>query len=134
LAIVMLGGWIAEWIAMRALARPRRTLETREIGAGWARAPYILLHAVLELVPIVVFALAAFAILGVIAPTRTASLVTLALINAILIGRAVALVAWAALAPTAPRLRLLPLSDETANYVYIWVRRLANVSIYGYFI
>src|SRR5689334_17736977 len=42
---VLLAGWIAEWIAVRLLARARRSLETREIGAGWARIPYTLLHA-----------------------------------------------------------------------------------------
>ncbi|HEX2117341.1 MAG TPA: mechanosensitive ion channel domain-containing protein [Alphaproteobacteria bacterium] len=131
---VLLGGWLAEWVALRLLGRARRTLETREIGRGWARAPFTLLHALVALVPILVFAIAAFAILGVIAPSRTASLVAVALINANLIARAIALVAWTVLAPTVPRLRLVPLGDENANYLYIWIRRLTNISIYGYFL
>lgn len=130
---VLAGGWIAEWIALRLLARARRTLETREIGSGWARVPYTLLHAVIALVPILVFAFAAFTVLGMIQPSRAASLVAAALINANLIARAVALVAWTVLAPSVPRLRLVPLSDENANYLYIWIRRLANITVYGFF-
>src|SRR3546814_2830533 len=36
--------------------------------------------------------------------------------------------------PNAASLRLIPAGDETANYIYVWVRRLANVSVYGFFI
>jgi small conductance mechanosensitive channel len=57
-----------------------------------------------------------------------------ALINANLIARAIALGAWMVLAPTVPRLRLVPLGDENANYLYIWIRRLTNIALYGYFI
>jgi small-conductance mechanosensitive channel len=133
-AAVLLGGWIAEWIAVRLLARARRTLEIREIGRGWARVPYTLLHMLIALVPILVFAFAAFTALGMVAPRRMTSLVAVALINANLIARAIALAAWTVLAPTVPRLRLVPLGDENANYLYIWIRRLTSISIYGYFI
>jgi small-conductance mechanosensitive channel len=133
LALVLLGGWIAEWLAAWALARARRRLETREIGEGWARAPYILLYALIALVPIVVFALAAFAILGAVSPSRTAALVATALINANLIARAINLAAATILAPPIGRLRLVALTDETANYLHIWARRLTNIAVYGYF-
>jgi small conductance mechanosensitive channel len=131
---VLLGGLVAEWIAVRLLARARRSLETREIGRGWARAPYTLLHLLIALVPILVFAFAAFTTLGMVAPRRVTSLVAVALINANLIARAIVLVAWTVLAPSVSRLRLVPLGDENANYLYIWIRRLTNIAIYGYFI
>jgi moderate conductance mechanosensitive channel len=133
LALILGGGWIAEWIAKWALAGPRRRLETREIGGGWARTPYILLHALIELVPIVVFAVVAFTILGAVSPTRTAALVATALIYANLIARAINLAAATVLAPQFGRFRLVPLTDETANYLYIWSRRLTNIAVYGYF-
>src|SRR5690349_721016 len=131
---VLFAGLIAEWIAVRLLARARRSLEMREIGRGWARVPLTLLHALIALVPILVFAFAAFTALGMVAPRRTTSLIAVALINANLIARAIALIAWTVLAPTVPGLRLVPFSDENANYLYIWVRRLTNISIYGYII
>lgn len=133
LALILAGGWIAEWLVIRALERARRRIETREIGEHWARTPYIVLYALIALAPIVVFALVAFAILGAISPTRTAALVATALINANLIARAINLAAATILAPPNGRLRLVPLSDETANYLYIWTRRLTNIAVYGYF-
>ena len=36
--------------------------------------------------------------------------------------------------PKAAGLRLLNVTDETANYIVIWVRRLTAVSVYGYFL
>ncbi len=35
--------------------------------------------------------------------------------------------------PAAPYLRLVPLSDETANYADIWMHRLTITPVYGYF-
>lgn len=133
LAIVLLCAMAAEWLAARALAGATHRLLTREIGQGWTRAPYIALHAVLTLVPILAFAFAAFATLGIAAPTQTANLVALALINANLIARVISLAAATILAPRAPRLRLTPLADETATYLYIWARRITNIAVYGYF-
>jgi small-conductance mechanosensitive channel len=129
----LLCGWIVEWIALRLLARPRRTLETRAVGHGWTRVPYTLLHALVELVPLLVFAFTAFTALGMLQPSRTASLVAVALINANLIARVITLLARTVLAPNVPGLRLVPFGDENANYLFIWIRRLANISIYGYF-
>lgn len=133
LAIVLVCALIVEWLATRAVAGATRRLVTREIGQGWARAPYIALHALLTLVPILAFALAAFLTLGIVGPTHTANLVAITLINANLIARVIALAAATILAPSAPRLRLAPLGDETANYLYIWARRLTNIAVYGYF-
>ncbi len=57
----------------------------------------------------------------------------LTLINASILARATIAVARAVLVPKAVELRLIGLSDETSTYLYIWVRRLTNVSVYGYF-
>jgi small conductance mechanosensitive channel len=36
-------------------------------------------------------------------------------------------------APGTPLLRPVPVSDETANYLYLWVRRLVRIFVYAYF-
>jgi small conductance mechanosensitive channel len=133
IGIVLFGAWLAEWITIRLLARTRRQLGTRPIGDGWARVPFILFHALLGLTTILVFAATAFGLLAVVAPSRTANVVVLALINANLIARAIRLLGWMVLSPRIQRLRLLPVDDETANYAFIWIRRLTNVTVYGYF-
>ena len=38
------------------------------------------------------------------------------------------------LAPKVTELRLFPLGDETANYLFVWVKRPANLAIYGFLI
>ncbi|MBI3451853.1 MAG: mechanosensitive ion channel [Rhodospirillales bacterium] len=133
LLLVLGGGWIAEWIAGFLLMRPTRRLEAQSVGDGWRRIPFVALHALLVLAPIVVFAAAAFGILALAAPSRTASLVALALINANLIARAIGLVAATIFAPRIPSLRLAPLADETAAYLFVWTRRLTNIVVYVYF-
>ena len=133
IGIVLFGAWLAEWITIRLLSRTRHQLEARSIGEGWARVPFILFHALLGLTTILIFAATAFGLLAIVAPSRTANVVVLALINANLIARAIRLLGWMILSPQIQRLRLLPVSDETAHYAYIWIRRLTNVTVYGYF-
>lgn len=131
---VLLAGWIAEYAAKVLLARARRWVETRHIAGRWARLPYAALFALLQAIPVLVFAVVAFGALTLSDPSRTAGLVALALINANLIARAVMLAVGALLVPQAASLRPLRLSDETAAYLYVWARRIASIAVYGYFI
>ena len=62
------------------------------------------------------------------------SLVALILINANVLSRIVAVAGRAVFAPEAGGLRLLPLSDESGNYGYIWLRRFTVGGVYGYFL
>ena len=59
--------------------------------------------------------------------------VAFTLVYAYVLLRAIGVAARAVLAPAVPALRLPPLGDESANYLFIWVRRLAGVSVIGYF-
>jgi small conductance mechanosensitive channel len=133
LAMVLIGAWVCEWIATRLLAPIHRRLEARQVAPGWQRVWPLSLYVLTDFVPIAVFAAAAFTALALAHETRVANLVILALINASLFARGVGLVSSAVLAPRNPGLRLLPVSDETAVYLQIWVRRLGNVAIFGYF-
>lgn len=131
---VLFAGWVAEWIVTWCLRRPQRFIESRQIKSPWMRIPFLFLLALVNLVPILVFAAAAFGVLTAIEPTRTARLVALALINANLIARFINLIAWTILCPRIPALRPVPLVDETAAYIYLWLRRIANLIVYGYFL
>jgi small conductance mechanosensitive channel len=59
-------------------------------------------------------------------------LVSIALINASVAARTIAVAMRVLLSPQASGLRLWPLDDETAHYWSLWVRRFANVGIYGF--
>ncbi len=66
-------------------------------------------------------------------PPYLARLAALAVINAIAVSRIILSFARLICAPNLAAMRLLPVTDETANYVYLWVRRLTYVTVYGYF-
>ena len=128
-------GWAAEYAAIRMLRGAHGWIE-RRAGArdGWARAPLTLLSAVVAAVPIAVFVAVAFGALTLSEPSRPTRLVTLALIDAHVLARAVLVAVGALLAPRTPALRLLRVGDETAAYLQIWVGRITGLAVYGYFL
>jgi small conductance mechanosensitive channel len=133
LAIVLGAALIAKWLAERLLARPRRAVESRGGDSLWVKIPMLGLRGIIEFLPIVAFYVVANAVLPLTDPRPATSLVALTIINANVIARAVRALAALVLCPAAPALRLPRMSDESANYAYIWVSRLTAVSVYGYF-
>jgi len=90
-------------------------------------------RTVLDLVPLAAYAAAAYATAPVVRPTPEVQILALTLVNAYLIVRGILAVARMALAPMVGSLRILPLSDMTANYLFIWIRRLVGLSVFGFF-
>jgi small conductance mechanosensitive channel len=134
LVLVLGAALIASWLADRLLARPRRMVETRAAESLWVKLPMLILRLLLELLPIAAFAAVAYVVLPLTDPRPATRLVALAVVNAIIVARAVRAIALVLLAPSAPQLRLPHLSDESAHYCYIWVSRLTAVTVYGYFL
>ncbi|MEE8623200.1 MAG: hypothetical protein V3T27_04860, partial [Alphaproteobacteria bacterium] len=133
LALVLVLGFFGQWVAYRLLSAARRRVEETESRTVFARAGLLFVRTVLDLVPLAVFAAVTYGTLSLAGPGATTRLVALALINANVLARAVLAVARLLIVPRAPGLRLLRLADESAHYVFIWVRRLTNVAVYGYF-
>ncbi len=133
-ALVLAGGLVAEFLLNRLLARPRRNLGERHRDGWLFRLFYLILGTLLEVLPIAAFAVVAFGLLPVMEPREVTRLVALALINAILLARIITLIGRMVLMPDRPRLRLLPMSDETADYLQVWVTRFTLVGVYGYFL
>ncbi len=131
--IVIAAGLVAEWIVKWILRRPRAALEVREAGR-LALIGFGILRFLMLIVPIAAFAGVAYGALSVVEPRFVTRIVAVTVINAHIIVRAVMIAARVLLAPTAPRLRLAKLDDQTAAYWFVWVRRLAIVVVYGYFI
>ena len=95
----------------------------------------MLARTILDLAPIAVFAAVAYGALTLIGPEAPGGrLAAIALINANVLARGVIAMARMLLAPRVAELRLFPIGDETANYLFVWVRRLANLTIYGFFV
>lgn len=134
LAGVIVAGFLAVAAAERLLRGPRGALERQAPRRFLARVPLLLGRMVIEAVPIVAFALAGYGMLSITDPPRVSRLAALLVINAHILIGLVLVAARTLLAPEAPGLRLPPVADETAHYLYIWVRRIAFTVVYGYLV
>jgi small conductance mechanosensitive channel len=133
LSLIIGAALAAEWVAGILLARPRRAVEGKESDSLALRLPLLAGRTFLDVMPLVAFAAAAYAVLMLTEPDRVTRLVALTLINANVIARAVLVVARMAIAPRIATLRIFSIANETASYLFLWVRRLTNTSVYGYF-
>jgi moderate conductance mechanosensitive channel len=133
--LIVLGLATAIEIAViRFLARFRRRLAEQPRNGWWMRILSVLARTVLELLPILAFAAAAYGILPLTEPREATRLIVLTLVNASVLARAILALGRILLSPGWPQLRPLPLGDESANYAQIWLRRFVNVAVYGYFV
>ncbi len=130
-ALALLLGLFAEWLMRLLLRGPRRRVEDREGEAFAVRAVGLAIRTLLDLLPVAALAAAAYAVLPQLAPGATTARVALALIFGLVLVRAILAVGRAVLAPRIGNLRLLPLSDGTAAYLYVWLRRLTHTVVYG---
>jgi small-conductance mechanosensitive channel len=139
LALVLAAAILADWLVERATRRARERLDAPRADGGavdavtWVgRAAGLLVRALLSLLPIVGFVAAAYLALALVHPDRVTRPVMLAVIHANVLARAILAIARLLLAQRDTAYRLLRLSEETAAYGYLWIRRLATVAIYGF--
>lgn len=133
IGIVLAAAIAAQLIAGWLLRRPLAAIEARGSDAWYARAAILFARTVLELVPVAAFAVAAEFALAMLETRDVVVSAARALVMANVLVRGLLVVARAILVPRVSRLRLLPVDDETANYAYVWIRRLANVGLYAGF-
>ncbi len=133
LFVVLAAGFAAAALIAWPIRRARRRGDRQPVPGLVRRLVHLLGRLLLDILPIAAFAVAAYGVLTVIDPRQETRLVALALINASIISRLVLAVSAFLFAPDASHLRLWETSDETANYVHHWVKRLALISIYGFF-
>ncbi|WP_372616739.1 mechanosensitive ion channel family protein [Falsiroseomonas sp.] len=137
LALLFGLGLLAEWLTRRGLRRWSDRLDTMapENGSVWSwmrRVPLVLARLVLDLVPIAAFAVVSYGMIGFVRPLPTTELVLLTANNSYMALRAVMALSRVLFSPASTHLRLVPVIDETAAYVTVWVRRIAVVAIGGY--
>ncbi len=94
--------------------------------------PIALLRLLLELMPIIAFAVVANLLLATsIGASPATRLAILAVVNAYVLCRGTICFTRMLVAPDNAGLRLVQVSDETAAYIGIWVRRIAVTAIFG---
>jgi len=132
-AALSIGGALLAAFALRfALAPARRRLARRAEGGLFRRIRFSAARVVLDLVPAFAFAIVALGVLVWAAPPEPARLVLLAILNAAVVSMAALAIGRWLFSPMLPELRVVPLSDATAVYLYIWSRRLILVLVWGY--
>ncbi|MDP6389768.1 MAG: mechanosensitive ion channel [Alphaproteobacteria bacterium] len=134
LVVILLAGFVLEGLAKLVLRRPRGAIEEQHADGFLPRALLLVARTLLDVAPIVAFAAAAYGVMTLVAPSHTGRLVAIALVNASVLARAILAIARLVLVPKISEMRLLPIGDETANYCFIWLRRLTNLTVYGYFV
>lgn len=127
----LLAAWVAGWLCRRLLRATanRFTVASR---ARLIRAVWVLGRILLDFVPIAVFVVVGYVVVGALHADYVATVVTLTIINALAISRGVQVLAEWLIAPESENLRLFKLSDETANYWLVWLRRFIIVGVYGF--
>ncbi|MGB0712600.1 MAG: mechanosensitive ion channel domain-containing protein [Gammaproteobacteria bacterium] len=129
---VLGAGVIVAWLVRRMISRGRKSdpgeCRTRPV---WCRLWNQSVGLILDMLPIAAFAAAAFAVLAVVDPRQETRYVAVILINAALVVQATLAFAGFFFAPGRTRSRLWEFGDETAHYLYHWVRRLAGIVVFG---
>ncbi|MBM3540676.1 MAG: hypothetical protein FJX51_01390, partial [Alphaproteobacteria bacterium] len=131
IALLLVLAGAAQLAAQRLVARPMAALAVRAPERVLMRLPLLLVHAVLDAVPIGAFVGAAYAILFFEDLARGPRLAAVVLVNAHILTGLVLVAARFVLAPGVATLRVLPATDSRAAFTYRWVRRFAAVGIYG---
>lgn len=132
--LAIVAGIVAGWLAGRLLARLRRRAADRDTDTLLLRGIFMIVRTVLDIIPVVVFAGAAYAVLPMMDPRHETRLIALSLVNAAVLSRVILAFSRLILVPDMPTLRLLWMDDESIHYLYIWIRRLVMSVVYGYFI
>ncbi len=97
------------------------------------RLPLVLLRFVLDLVPLLGFAIAGHIVAAtMVGGSEQTRLIVVAMIDAYLFCAAIMCLARLMLSPYRPRLRLVPISDATARWAKDWILRIAAVGVFGY--
>lgn len=135
IAIVFAAAVFGLLIARRLVAIPIRRLERVDARGAWVRRILFGIgRGLLEILGPLVLVGAAYLAMTLVQPTSSARLAAVALVTAFATWQVVMVIADILLAPNAAHLRWIQVSDETATYLQLWVRRLAMVGIFGYFI
>ena len=129
---VLLAGYLTEILIRRLVKRPREAIESTDRETFWSRLPLQIGRFLLELIGIVAAVTVAYALLSATDPGNTTRVIAIALINATALVRLISALMRVALSPRVNKIRLVPVSDETANYWSVWIRRLSVFSVYGY--
>ena len=135
LALVIVFGCatVAEWLVRRFLMRLLPRAPPRRSDARGVRLLFALLELIIGALPIVAFAAVAYVVLPVTLPPSSASRTSLALlVHAVVVARLILAVAKSLLLGSDPGIGLVVTTEETRNYLYIWIKRFTFWGVFGF--
>ncbi|HEX6112169.1 MAG TPA: mechanosensitive ion channel domain-containing protein [Geminicoccaceae bacterium] len=132
-AVLLLGG-LAHRLVRRLSVGARDRLGVLTSASVLVRVRRLAARTTLDLLPAAAFAALSFGLLQFLSLGPAAGPVALALILATIAVQSVLILARAILTPRTSSLRFLPLHDETAAYLYVWIKRFSYIVLYGYFV
>ena len=131
-SLIVFGAGILGYFVSQAVLTPlRRRLATGGAQRRVARAGRGALRLMVDLLPVLAFAVAAYVALEFVQPEGIGRLVVRALIEAAIAAEAAVVLIRRVFSPDTPELRLLPISDAGASYGRRWTGRIVRTSIYG---
>ncbi|HLO77209.1 MAG TPA: mechanosensitive ion channel domain-containing protein [Magnetospirillum sp.] len=128
---LMLAGIAADHLLVRLLRRSEGLTVPREKAPMLVRLPLGLARAAIRTLPVAGAAAAAWGTLTILGLTGNIRVAAVMVVTAYASVRLLMVLARLLAAPRTPGLRLLPVDDETAEYLVIWARRLAGVGVFG---
>ncbi|GAB6060205.1 mechanosensitive ion channel family protein [Desulfonatronum parangueonense] len=134
IVLVLVVGLLAQMLVSRLFGGIHKTLEDREADRKWFRILLLFGRTLLDLIPIIAFGLAAYGMLLLLDPRVVTRLVALTLVNSSVLVRVILTFTRLVLAPKVPSLSILPMRSESQRYLYIWMRRVVRIGVYGYFL
>lgn len=134
LVLILVAGIAAERLTRRLLRRFHASIEEQAPESYGLRVFLACLRTVLNFVAVSAFVAASYVTMTLLSPAHEGRLLALAFINANVIARVVLVISRMFLAPYVPSMRLVSMTDETAQYSQFWIRRFAYILSYGYFL
>jgi moderate conductance mechanosensitive channel len=129
----LLVGLVLEWIAGRLFSPFQGRFEKSAPATIVGRVLGLIVRAVLDAIPVAIFVIGTVTVFEILKESHRAELATILLVYAHVAVRSALILARILVAPGVPNLRLFSMTEETAQYLYIWIRRLAVVAVYGTF-
>ena len=132
--LIALGsGLVGHFVLVSLLTGARNKVEARECISYIERIFWLGIRTLLDIAPLIGFGLSSYGAMAILDPAEQQRLIIVTLINAVVVARSLISVARLAVTPFAPSLRLVPLQDKAAGYLFVWIKRFINVLTYGYF-
>ena len=132
---VILGGSVIGYHIVRRLLNPTvdRFYEERPEGLV-TKVPLALLRGALRLIPVLAFAAVGYGLLTLLGDWNgdAVSVLGRSLVDATIVCMVLVVGTRTVLAPSAPGLRLVGLSNEHARYIFSWIKRFIYLIAYSY--